>query len=310
MTAKRAAVIDIGTNSIKLLVAERAAEGFRVVEERVVVARLGAGLSSHGRLSAEAISRASATVAEFADAARKNAVSEIAVYGTHAVRGAANGAEFTDKIKELTGIEVRELSGEEEASYSFNAAATATGSLKRTLVFDAGGGSTEFILGYRGEIIILRSTPVGALTLLDRCMAKNDPPSPQDFADASSLALEIFGHAGAVVAEARKDSFALVGVGGVISVLASVDMELNKFSREKINGFELSRGAVEKQACLYCSLTAGQRRFIPGMPTDRAQIAPAGAALALAVFDFTGRESLIVSANGLRYGAMAELLGQ
>lgn len=308
MTTKRAAVIDIGTNSIKLLVAERSAEGFCVVEERVIVARLGAGLSSCGRLSAEAMSRASATVAEFAAVAKEHAVSEIAVYGTHAVRDAANGVEFTDKIKALTGIEVRELSGEEEALYSFNAAATAAGSLKRTLVFDAGGGSTEFILGDRGEIIILRSTPVGALTLLDRCMAQNDPPTPRDIVNASSLALEIFGQAEPVAAEAKKGTFALVGVGGVISVLASVGMELETFSREKINGFELSRAAVEKQARLYCSLTAGQRRFISGMPPDRAQIAPAGAALALAVFDFTGKDSLIVSANGLRYGAMAELL--
>lgn len=308
MTAKRAAVIDIGTNSIKLLVAECSAEGFSVVEERVTVARLGAGLSSHGRLSAEAMSRALATVAEFAGAAKKLAVSEIAVYGTHAVRDAANGVEFTDKIKAHTGIAVRELSGEEEARYSFNAAASATGSLKRTLVFDAGGGSTEFILGDRGEIIILRSTPVGALTLLDRCMAQNDPPTSLDIAEASSRALEIFRRAEPVAAEARKSAFTLAGVGGVISVLASVDMKLETYSREKINGFELSRAAVEKQASLYCTLTAKQRSFIPGMPLDRAQIAPAGAALALAVFDFTGRDSLIVSANGLRYGAMAELL--
>lgn len=305
---KRAAVIDIGTNSIKLLVAERARGSYKTLDERVKVVRLGDGLSKSGNLGNEAMLRAEAAIASFVLLAKKRRADEIAIYGTHAIRKAENRALFAEKIKGATEIELKILSGNEEARFSFAAAFQTLGKNSRVLVFDAGGGSTEFILGTSGRPQCSVSTPIGALTLFDECMSANDPPKPSDFIAAERLALRVFKRAEGVVAEARKKDFSLVGVGGLISVLASVSIGLERFGREKINGSVLTRAEVEQQIEMYSSLKLWQRKKIPGMPGNRAQIAPAGAALALSVLEYTGKDSLTVSARGLRHGAMQELL--
>lgn len=305
---KRAAVIDVGTNSIKLLVAEKKGNGFRTLEERIKVARLGAGLSKNGCLSEEAMRRAETTIARMAVLVRRYCVDETEVFGTHAIREAANGERFAAMIREKTGVVLRTLSGYEEARYSFAASTLVTGKRHRTLIFDAGGGSTEFALGTNGRLELAESTPVGSLTLFDECMADSDPPPESAFIEAERLALKIFEGAGKIFGEARKKDFLLVGIGGIISVLASVAMKLEKFSRDEINGRKLTRTEVEEQIKLYGSLRLEQRKKIPGLPATRAQVAPAGAALALAALKYAGKDYMIVSACGLRHGAMLELL--
>lgn len=305
---KRAAVIDVGTNSIKLLVAEKKGNSFRTLAERVKVARLGGGLSKSGCLSEEAMWRAETTIARMAVLVRKYRVDETGVFGTHAIREAANGECFAARIKERTGVELKTLSGDEEARYSFAASTLVIGKKRRTLVFDAGGGSTEFILGINGRPELSQSVPVGSLTLFDECMAESDPPSASAFIEAERLALKIFANADKVSREARKKDFLLVGIGGIISVLASVAMKLEKFCRDEINGRKLTRTEIEEQIKLYGSMRLEQRKKIPGLPATRAQVAPAGAVLALAALKYAGKDYIIVSACGLRHGAMLELL--
>lgn len=305
---RRAAVIDVGTNSIKLLVGEKTGSGFRTVGERIKVACLGEGLAKSGSLSAAAMTRGEKVIAAFVATARKRDAGEIAILGTHAIRKADNSEEFAQRIKKKTGVELKELSGEEEALYAFIAATQTVGKNRRVLVFDAGGGSTEFIFGAKRVVLLSRSTPVGALTLFDQCLTENDPPLAKELESARKLAQKIFLQADEVVKEARKEKFALIGVGGIISVLSSVAMKLETLDRAKINGSRLASAAIRAQIDLYCSSTLKERQLIPGMPRDRALIAPAGAVLALAALEFTGKESLVVSANGLRHGAMAQLL--
>lgn len=305
---KRAAVIDIGTNSIKLLVAERTRGGYKTLEERVKVVRLGDGLSKSGCLGREAMLRAETAIVSFVLLAKKRRIDEMAVYGTHAIRKAGNGARFAKKIKEKTGIDLKILSGDEEALFSFSAAFQTLGKEGRALVFDAGGGSTEFILGTGGRPECSASTPIGALTIFDECMSANDPPKRSEFMAAKRLALKAFKRADRVVDEARKKDFSLVGVGGLISVLSSVAMQLERFNRERISGSVLTKSEIENQIGMYGSLALEQRKKIPGMPGNRARIAPAGAVLALSILEYTGKDALTVSACGLRHGAMAELL--
>lgn len=307
---ERAAVIDIGTNSIKLLVAERSGPGFNTLVERTAVTRLGEGLSKSGRLSDAAMRRAEDVITRFADLAGKLGVGTVTALGTQALRQAANGTEFARKLEKDTGVKLRVLSGEEEARYSFTAAVEVAPESARTLVFDAGGGSTEFILGTARVPELAYSAPVGALTLYDECMAKNDPPSEENVKDASLLAMKILRQADGVVDEARKKDFVLVGAGGIIAVLSSVSMELTSFNADKVNGAVLSAEEVRAQIKVYCSRTAEQRKQIQGMPEDRAVLAPAGAALALAVLEYTGKETLKVSVKGFRHGVMAELMGK
>lgn len=305
---KRAAVVDIGTNSIKLLVAEKRGGSFRTLEERVKVSRLGEGLSKTGCLSERAMARSETTIARMILLARRHRVDETAVIGTHAIRAALNGGSFAERLEKKTGVALRTLSGGEEAAYAFAASTLVTGKNCRTLVFDAGGGSTEFVFGTNGAPSLSVSTPVGSLTLFDECMSESDPPAESAFIAAERFALKNFRLADNVVREAAKRDFLLVGIGGIISVLASVAMKLDKFDRYKISGSELTKTEVLEQIKLYGSLPLEQRKRIQGLPADRAKIAPAGAALVLAALEYAGKESLTVSGCGLRHGAMLELL--
>lgn len=305
---KRAAVVDVGTNSIKLLVAEKSGSGFRTLEERVKVTRLGEELSRNGCLGEKAMSRAETAIARMILLARRHHVDETAVIGTHAIRVAANGRSFAERIEKKAGAVLRTLSGGEEAAYAFAASTLVTGKNCRALVFDAGGGSTEFVLGTNGRPELSASAPVGSLTLFDECMSESDPPSRSSFVAAGRVALKKFRLAERVVNAARKREFILVGIGGIVSVLASVAMRLDKFDRDKISGSELTKTEIREQITLYSSLPLDQRKRIQGLPADRARIAPAGAALVLAALEYTGKDSLTVSACGLRHGAMLELL--
>lgn len=306
--AKRAAVIDVGTNSIKLLVAEKRGRSFYTLEERVKVVCLGDGLSKNGFLSEAAILRAETAIARMAYLARKYSADETVAVGTHAIRKAANGESFVERIREKTGIILRTLSGEEEAHYSFAASALVTGVKGRVLVFDTGGGSTEFAFGTHGRLGLSKSTPVGSLTLFDDCMSESDPPSQSAFIEAERKVLQIFKRAGNLISEANKKDFLLVGIGGIISVLTAVAMKMEKFSRDGINGRRLTRAEVEEQIKLYGSLNTEQRKGIPGLPANRAHVVPAGAVLALSALKFAGKDSMTVSACGLRHGAMQEIL--
>lgn len=306
--AKRAAVIDVGTNSIKLLIAEKRGRSFYTIEERVKVVRLGEGLSQNGLLSEAAMLRAERAIARMASLVRKHRADEIAAVGTHAIRKAVNGERFAERIREKTGIILRTLSGEEEARYSFAASTLVTGLKGRVLVFDAGGGSTEFAFGTNGRLVLSESTPVGSLTLFDDCMSKSDPPPRSAFIEAERRVLKIFKRAGHLISKASEKDFLLVGIGGIISVLTAVTMKLDRFSRDSINGRELTRADIEEQIKLYGSLDLEQRKKIPGLPANRARVVPAGAVLALSALKFTGKDSMIVSACGLRHGAMLEIL--
>lgn len=305
---KRAAVIDIGTNSIKLLVAEKHGGSFRTLDERVKVSRLGEGLSKTGCLSEKAMSRAETTITRMLLLARRRRVDETAVIGTHAIRAAANGKSFAERVEKKTGVALRTLSGGEEAAYAFAASTLVTGKYCRTLVFDAGGGSTEFVFGTNGTPVLSASTPVGSLTLYDECMAESDPPPEAAFIEAGRLALKNFRLADKVVHEAKKRDFLLAGIGGIVSVLAAVSVKMDKYDRAKISGIELTKTEVREQIKLYGSLPLEQRKRIQGLPADRARIVPAGAALVLAALEYAGKEFLTVSACGLRHGAMLELL--
>lgn len=309
MMAKRAAVIDVGTNSIKLLIAEKSGAGFKTICERIRVVGLGEGLAKNGFLCVSAMARGEKVTASFVALARRHCAGEIAVFGTHAIRKAANSAEFARRIMEKTGIALKELSGEEEAFYAFSAAVLAVGKNGKSLVFDAGGGSTEFILGDKRAVQLSCSTQIGALTLFDECLSENDPPTAEELEVALRLAKEIFGQADEVFTEAKKKEFTLIGIGGIISVLSSVAMKLKTFSRAEIEGTRLTAAEIRAQMNLYGSSALKQRRLIPGMPKDRARVAPAGAVLALAVLESVGKEFMIVGTGGLRHGAMMELLG-
>jgi exopolyphosphatase / guanosine-5'-triphosphate,3'-diphosphate pyrophosphatase len=299
---RRYAVIDVGTNSVKFHVGERAADGsWTTVVDRAEVERLGEGLSDAHRLSRPAIERtASAIDAMVAEAKREHAVA-IAAVGTAGLRIAENRDEFLDAVRERTGVQVEVISGAEEARLAYLAAKAAAdldeGSL---VVFDTGGGSSQFTFGHGDSVDEQFSVDVGAVRFterfgLDRVVSEDELARA---VDAIAADLERLGD--------RPTPDALVGLGGAVTNLAAVKHQLATYDGNVVQGTVLDSEEVARQIELYRSRTTNQRREIVGLQPKRAEIILAGACVVQAVMKKLNRESLVVSDRGLRHGLLVQ----
>jgi len=313
----RVAVLDVGTNSVKCLVAEPLPgeeADLRVLSDRVRVTRLGEGLDRTGRLTPEGIGRTLRVLTEMLSEARAAGAERLAMVGTEALRKAANASDFREALGRvgeeeplLRGAELRILSGEEEALLSFRAAASRRDLSGGALVFDVGGGSSELILG-DGEGLRKRiSLPVGALRLHERFLSA-DPPGPEAAGLARRDALAALEGGAALFRVAR--GLPLVGIGGTVTTMASVELGLEPYDPLRVQGFRLTRAAAGAQIRRYAAASLEERRKIRGLPRDRAAIVLAGACLVDALMERAGADSLAVSDRGLRYGVALAVLSE
>ncbi|WP_352425615.1 Ppx/GppA phosphatase family protein [Aminomonas paucivorans] len=302
------AVLDLGTNSIKLLVARE--EGGRLVPllDRQEIVRLGDGLTSTGVFSPEAMERGLGAVRVLAKQARDLGARRIAAVGTMGFRTARNGEAFAARLLTEAGVEVRVLPGEEEARLAFRAASSRLGIPGPRVVFDTGGGSTEFILGSPEGISLRRSLPLGALFLHDRFLAGEDPVSFSSCEAACRAAREGLAEAAELIAQARPLGPVLVGVGGTVTTLVSVALGLTAYDPDRVTGFSLEAREVRRQIDLYRSLKVEERKALPGLHPKRAEIVLAGACIVEAVLDAFDAPALVASDRGLRYGVLEALL--
>lgn len=295
----RYAVIDIGTNSVKLHVAREVHGRLSVLADEAVVTRLGEDMDADGDLNEAAMDRTLAAVRALAARAEGLGAAGIAAVGTAAFRRAGNADEFLAEIKRRTKLRVKVLTGEEEARLSALA-------VRRTLdlppgrvaVADIGGGSTEVVLMTGERIHAVDSLPVGVRTLTD-AHARRAPLSEDD---GEALARAI-SHALADV-DLHADMLALVG--GTAATLAAIDLGLKEFDPRRVHGRVLSRGKVEDIYDRLAGMTLAQRRAVPGLPGDRVDVMPAGAALALALTMAADLDGLTVCSCGLRHGVLAD----
>jgi exopolyphosphatase/guanosine-5'-triphosphate,3'-diphosphate pyrophosphatase len=296
------AVIEVGTNSIKLLIMRRAEPA---LVDRNEIVRLGEGAAESGRLSGEAMKRAVRTIAAMAGEARAFGCDEILAVATQAVRAAANSVEFTAMVEKSCGLAIKIITGEEEADLSFLAVSSALpGVESRSIcVFDVGGGSSEIVTGggaYR------RSVPIGALSLHNELFDGRPP-----------ISLELLEAAGERVRrELRREAWrpsvgvaAFAGVGGTITTLSAVALELDPYDPDRATGSVLDRPEIERQIGLYASTGVDERAKIKGLNPKRADIILAGACIVRELMSFTGAEKLIVLDRGLRYGVMERYFG-
>src|SRR6185503_4418293 len=165
----RVAAIDIGTNTVLLLVAEKDDRGeLRAVREEATITRLGEGVDKTRKLAPAAIARTNACLLQYATIVRELAVPRVAVVGTSAMRDAGGGEEIRSKVRELFGVEARTISGEEEARLTFDGATGGLSVGESVTVFDIGGGSTELVVAERGSIVASKSFDVGSVRLTER----------------------------------------------------------------------------------------------------------------------------------------------
>jgi len=303
--AARYAVIDVGTNSVKLHVAERESDGsFKRLADRAVMSRLGEGLSPGGDIGTDPLGRTAAAIAGMADEARRLGATELVAVGTAGLRSARNGRDVVAEIARRTGVAVEVISGEEEARLAYHATAVAAGvGDGRVTVFDTGGGSSQFTFGAGGKVEERFSVDVGAVRMTERYGLDGAVPL-----EGLSAALEgIGGELSALDGRPKPD--ALIGMGGAMTNLAAVHLALATYDPDAVQGHVLDRGEIERQIELYRSQTADERRAIVGLQPNRAEVILAGACIVRTVMDKLGADSLRVSDRGLRHGVLLERFG-
>ncbi len=302
---ERYAVIDVGTNSIKFLVGEPGGDGsWRAVLDRAEITRLGEGLAESSAIGTEALERTAAAISGMADEAEHEAARAIVAVGTAGLRMASNRDDVIAAIHDRAGVTIEIIPGAEEARLAYQAALTSLGRPTGTsVVFDTGGGSTEFTFGHGSDVDEQFSIDVGAASFTER-----------------------FGLAGAVTRNALEDAMAgvsmdldrldgrptpetIIAMGGAVTNMAAVAHELATYDPDVVNGSVLDKAEIDRQIERYQSMDAEARRTIVGLQPKRAEVILAGACIVRTVLDKLGGASVVVSDRGLRHGVLAERFG-
>jgi exopolyphosphatase/guanosine-5'-triphosphate,3'-diphosphate pyrophosphatase len=303
--ARRYAVIDVGTNSVKFHLAERSADGaWRQLVDRAAVTRLGEGLRDTGELQPAPMERTVAAIAAMADEARQQGTEAIAAVGTAGLRAAANSASFVEAVEARRGVRVEVISGEEEARLAFLAATTGLGTSDGSLVvFETGGGSTQFTFGREERVEEQFSVPVGAVRFTEQF-------GLDGLVDEKVLAAALAAIAADLASlDGRPRPDTLVAMGGAVTNLAAVKLELQTYDPEIVQGSELDLEELDRLIELFRTRSAEERRGIVGLQPKRAEVILAGACVVKTVLAKLGRESLTVSDRGLRHRLLAERFG-
>ncbi len=293
------AAIDIGTNTILLLVSEIDGKNIKPLLEKERIARLGEGLHPHKILLKEAMERAFEVLKEYLFDCESLRVQKVFAVGTSALREANNANEFLKEVKENLNLSIEIISGEEEAYLSYLAVSKDLNEgSKKILVVDVGGGSTELILGVGGEILDWVSLPMGSVRFTEEFL-HSDPVHPEELKEMEKR-----------IDHSLKDvsSFQIpeivVAVGGTATTLVQVEMGLSEFSTQKIHHFKLTREAIERQISLYRSKTQKERKTIQGLAPLRADVILAGASILYKIMEKMNSNEVMVSCHGIRYGLL------
>jgi len=295
--AKRVAVIDIGTNSTRLLVADVSAGRVSQVERRSNVTRLGRGVDLSGRLSAEAIEDTCRAIAEYVAAIRELEIERVDAIATSAVRDAANGGAFIAELRERFALGARILGGDEEARLTYLGATSEHMPSVSTLVVDIGGGSTELIIGLGEEISFHTSLQAGVVRHTERHI-NSDPPTAVELESlaADVRALIEGALAGGVSAEAG------IAVAGTPTSLAAIEMALVPYDPTRVHDHTLALPTIQRMLSQLASAPLAERIEIPGLHADRAPTIVAGVVILVETMRAFGLEQITVSEHDILYG--------
>ena len=285
------AVIDIGTNTTRLLVAERDGDGHLVeLERRTIITRLGQGVDATGRLADEAMDRVAEAIASYREIIDRAGAEQVVAVATSAMRDAENGPDFRDYLKERFGVDARTISGDEEARLTFLGATGGRNDDRETVVIDIGGGSTEYVVGRPGEDPTFHtSTQMGSVRFSERFL-KSDPPAQRELQD---LAEEVR----AMVPEASAEH--AIAVAGTATSLAAID------GAEEVHGYRLNLGACERITAMLAGMPLEDRRNVKGLHPDRAPTIVAGAVILTESVRALDLDEVEISDRDILHGAAA-----
>ncbi|MGI8507573.1 MAG: Ppx/GppA phosphatase family protein [Solirubrobacteraceae bacterium] len=309
MPPTRTAVVDIGSNSTRLLIAEL--EDGRVgseFERRSTVTRLGAGVDTDGRLRDDAIERVFATLDEYkAEIDRQRCDRCLAVF-TSAVRDSANGTEFATSVERRYGLEPHVLSGDEEARLTFLGATSERDPAEATptLVFDIGGGSTEMVIGAGAKVSFHASTQAGVVRQTERHLHQ-DPPAASELRELAADVRAIL--TDAVPADRRRAVSRGIAVAGTATSLAAIAQDLEPYDPERVHGYMLDSGECERILARLAALALPERRRVKGLHPDRAPTIIAGVLIFEQVVRLFGLDRVEISEHDILRGAALGLGG-
>lgn len=311
MTATRRAVIDVGTNSIKLLVADVLDGTVEPVLEDSAQTRLGAGFFASRRLQPGAIAQTAQAVAAFAAKAGELKAISTRVIATSAARDALNPDELTSAIEHAANLKVEIISGEQEANWAF-AGVTTDPELQHgpLLLLDVGGGSTEFILGENARKHFGKSFQLGTVRLMEKIPHSN-PPKAKELADCRRfvkdfLEREVSQELKPALEKIVKpgETAQLVGTGGTATILARMEARLDTYDRKLIDGARISRPQIIAQVERLWNLPLEERKKITGLPQSRADVILTGVVIYEALMEAFSFPELRISSRGLRFAAV------
>ena len=297
----RVAVIDMGSNSTRLLVADVDVGQVHELTRQTRITRLAQGVDATGELAVEAIDRVLAVLVDYRAEIDRLGAERVTVIATSAVRDAANGQEFLDTLRERFGFDARILSGDEEAVLTFRGATAGRPPGSPVLVLDIGGGSTEFVVGVPGSAPEFHvSTQAGAVRQTERHVTA-DPPPPEDL---QVLASEVRATIESAVPEGlRRSTAAGIAVAGTATSVAAIEQELDPYDPERVHGYRLQLAACERVLAMLAAMTEAERRKVKGLHPDRAPTIVAGVAILIEAMRAFGLEAMETSEADILHGA-------
>jgi exopolyphosphatase/guanosine-5'-triphosphate,3'-diphosphate pyrophosphatase len=310
--------IDIGTNTIRLLVAKTSDTSHQELYSGRTITRLGEGLDRTGILAQEAQERSLRALEEFAAVLGRHAVVRTSVVGTSALRNAGNASEFIAAVKERTGLDIAVINGQDEAMLTLAGVRRALSQgqdkdndpLTSALVVDIGGGSTELIITRQSGITSMESLPLGAVYLTER-FVRHDPPAADELDSLRRTIREELTRweqdAGKPAGIDPASLQSCAGTAGTITTLAAMAQELRKYDPDRINGYVLSKASLDGMVIMLSTTRLEARKSIPGLEPGREDIILAGAIVLQEVMDRCKTRELLVSDWGLREGIVFDL---
>jgi exopolyphosphatase / guanosine-5'-triphosphate,3'-diphosphate pyrophosphatase len=301
----RVAVVDLGTNTTRLLVAEVENGSLTELDKQTTITRLGQGVDATGELADEAMDRVRDALTGYRQIMDREGVTETIAVATSAMRDASNGPAFRDELNDRFGIDARTISGDEEARLTFLGATSgrtpAAESPSETVVIDIGGGSTEYVIGSPNSAPDFHvSTQMGSVRHSERFL-KSDPPEHDELvALAEDVWRVIEEH---VPAQHREDTSEGIAVAGTATTLAAIDQELDPYDPEKVHGYRVSLAAAERIQAMLAALPLEQRRNVTGLHPDRAPTIVAGVTILVESIRAFGLDEIEVSEADILHGA-------
>ncbi len=307
----RVAVVDLGTNTTRLLVAEVADGALTEVDKQTTITRLGQDVDATGRLVDEAMDRVRNALANYREVMDREGVTETIAVATSAMRDASNGPAFRDELNQRFGIDFRTISGDEEARLSFLGATSgrtpAAETSSKTVVIDIGGGSTEYVVGSPDAAPDFHvSSQMGSVRHTERFLHGDPPEHDELVALAEDVRRVIDEH---VPEEVRAETTEGIAVAGTATTLAAIDQELDPYDADKVHGYRVSLAAAERIQAMLAALPVDERREVTGLHPDRAPTIVAGVTILVESIRSFGLYEIEVSETDILHGAAMAAAG-